>query len=184
MGAATAAVRRLRATRAYADAPVPVDLVTRWLEAARWCGSSRNAQTWRFVVVRDPETLEFLGELGEYAGHLAGAPLAIAIASEHGPYPFSTVFDLGRVSQSLMLAASDDGVGSCIAVFEPPENIVRARTRLGVPTHLRLDLAIAFGFPAATPASTPASPSTRGRFPLEELAFDGRYGRPFRPSDR
>jgi nitroreductase len=177
-----AAVTELRAIRAYAPGAPDGELVARWLDAARWCGSSRNSQPWRFIVIEDPAVRAELAGLGEYAGHLADAPLVIVVAADPGPFPFSTVFDLGRVSQSLMLIAAADGFGSCIAVFEPPSNMDRARELLGVPDGIRLDLAIGFGraAPAAPDGDAAAAgahrPSPRGRRPLGELAFREVWG--------
>lgn len=51
-----------------------------------------------------------LSRCGAYAGHLAGAPFAVAlIASTAGS------FDLGQAAAYLQLAAWGLGVGSCIA---------------------------------------------------------------------
>ncbi|MGH9124720.1 MAG: nitroreductase family protein [Acidimicrobiales bacterium] len=160
------ALRGLRAVRDYAPDPVSPELVERWLETARWCGSSRNSQPWRFVVIRERGLLRALSALGDCAAHLGDAPLAVAVAAVEGPYPFSTIFDLGRAVQSLMVAAHADSVGSCIAVFEPAGNIDQARTLLAVPDRCRLDLAVAFGYPAADrmpgvrPRSSPRRPLT------------------------
>lgn len=159
-------LRTLRATRRFADRRIPDPLVERWLESARWCGSSRNSQPWRFLVVRDPQLRRQLSTLGDDASHLASASLVVALASVPGPYPFSTTFDLGRVAQSLMLAAHADGVGSCIAVFEPAEKVSVARDLLEVPSELTLDLAIGFGYPQQVPTQ-PRDPA--GRLELELL---------------
>lgn len=163
----TAALRDLRAVRKYAPDDVPDGLVTEWLESARWCGSSRNSQPWRFVVVRERSTLASLSHLGDDVSHLRRAPLAIAVAAVEGPYPFSTIFDLGRVVQCLLLAAAADGVAGCIAVFEPAQNIQRAREILRVPAACRLDLAIAFGYPASDLCDRTKAAS--GRHPLSTL---------------
>lgn len=159
----------LRATRSYLDEPVPSQLVERWLDVARWCGSSRNSQPWRFVVVRDRDALARLSALGEDAGHLGTADLAVALAAAPGPYPFSTVFDLGRVAQSLMLAAAADGVGSCIAVLEPESSIETAKRLLSVPSAWRLDLAIGFGYPDPTPVFQRPDRPAGGRLDLDRL---------------
>ena len=173
-----AALRSLRAVRDYDATPVPDEMLDRWLDAARWCGSSRNSQPWRFVVVRDEQTRRVLAGLGDHAAHLANAPVVVVVAGVEGPYPFSTVFDLGRVAQSLMLAAHADGVGSCIAVFEPAENIDRARRALSVPDDMRVDLALGFGHPArGDPRPNRPGEGTyrRGRLPLADLIRRQRY---------
>ncbi len=169
-------VRRLRAVRHYRDASVPDSAVAEWLESARWCGSSKNSQPWRFIVIRSRRTLDALSKLGTHAGHLATANVAVAVVMMEGPYRFSTIFDLGRVVQNLMLAAHADGVGSCVAVFEPAQNIAHACSILGVPADARLDLAVAFGFAEERYAATNARPSPPGRLPLGRLVFVERYG--------
>ena len=176
-------LRMLRAVRHYADDALDEEMVHGWLESARWCGSSRNSQPWRFIVVDDPASRRELAGLGEHAHHLAEAPLVIVLAADPGPFPFSTVFDLGRVAQSLMLAAAADGVGSCIAVFEPPANMDRARSLLSIPDGIRVDLAIGFG--RATTGDGPPSvppperPSPPGRRSLAEVAYRGVWGNPY-----
>lgn len=171
-------LRGLRSCRTYLDEPVAEVSVQAWLDAARWCGSSRNSQPWRFVVVRDAGARQELAALGGHTSHLAGAPLVIVLASVDGPFPFSRALDLGRVAQSLMLAAAAEGVGSCIGVFEPPSNMDRARKLLGIPIEMHVDLAIGFGWPTtADPAPVDAaSPSPSGRLPLAQLVSYERYG--------
>ena len=53
--------------------------MTRILEAGRWAGSAKNTQPWRFIVVRNRETLNRLSGCGNYASHLREAPLAIVV---------------------------------------------------------------------------------------------------------
>lgn len=178
-------VRHMRSTRAFDDTSLDDGLVAGWLDAARWCGSSRNSQPWRFVVVRDPSSRAALTRLGDHADHLKAAPVVIVVAAVEGPFPFSTAFDLGRVSQSIMLAAAADGVGSCIAVFEPAANIDRARQLLGIPRGMRADLAIGLGRPSdAVSAAAGPSPSAAGRLPFDVLVSQERYGCPFRRGGR
>jgi coenzyme F420-0:L-glutamate ligase/coenzyme F420-1:gamma-L-glutamate ligase len=43
-----------RSIRRYTDRPVPVEVLRRLLEAARWAPSAHNSQPWRFVVITDP----------------------------------------------------------------------------------------------------------------------------------
>ena len=99
-----------REVRAYADRPLPDDAVRRLLEAGRVAGSSRNRQARRFVVVRDEGIREEVAS-SVYAGdNVRGAALVVAIVTgAKGP----TAFDAGRAAQNMMLAASNDGIGSC-----------------------------------------------------------------------
>lgn len=175
------ALTGLRSTRSFTDDDVPETQVTSWLDAARWCGSSRNSQPWRPIVVRDPEVRRILSSLGDHASHLATAPVVVVLAAVEGPFPYSTTFDIGRFAQSLMLAAYHDGVSSCVAVFEPESKIARARVLLDVPANVRVDLAIGFGVAeAGRPRETATAPSPRGRWLHSEITSQERFGRPHR----
>jgi nitroreductase len=177
--------RSLRSVREYDDADVGDDLVLGWLETARWSGSSRNSQPWRFVLVRDPATRAELSLLGDSTAHLGRAPLVVVVAAVEGPFPFSTAFDLGRVSHSLMLGAAADGICSCVGVFEPADNIARARQLLGIRDPFRVELAIAFGRPAGSvrDRADPGTRSPRGRLSLSDLvSWEWFGGPPITPS--
>lgn len=52
-----------RSIREYTDEPVAESEVDLILEAARQAPSGENAQPWRFIIVRDPETRRKLGAL-------------------------------------------------------------------------------------------------------------------------
>lgn len=98
-----------REVRDYADRPLAADVVVRILDAGRVTGSAKNRQPWKFVVVRDEGVLERLGTVVTRPSNLAGAPLAVAIVLDEGASPF----DAGRAAQAMMLAAWNEGVGSC-----------------------------------------------------------------------
>jgi len=72
-------VRRVSQIRQYSPEPVPEDVVDKLLELARWTGSAKNGQPWRFIVVRDKERLKKIAALRPPIGWLAGAPLGIAV---------------------------------------------------------------------------------------------------------
>jgi nitroreductase len=153
-------IRTKRAVRRYTDQPLPEEAVRAILDAGRRAQSSKNTQPWQFVAVRDKATLKHLSECGVYAGHLAGAALAVAIVS-----PEPTGFDQGQAAAYMQLAAWDLGIGSCIASIYEPD---RAKAILGIPSDQHFDVAIGFGYPAADQAR-PAAPRPGGRRPLDEV---------------
>jgi nitroreductase len=157
------AIRTKRATRQFADRPVPDDVIRQIVDAGRRSQSSKNDQPWTFVVVRDRDTLKQLSECGQYAGHLAGAAFAVAIVAQPG-YDF----DQGQAAAYLQLAAWNLGVGSCIASIYEPE---RAKAILGAPDELQLDTAVSFGYPA----QPLAAPRPGGRKPLDEVVRWGKW---------
>lgn len=165
------AAASLRACREFAPVGIDPGLVEQWVDRARWCGSSKNSQPWRFVAVRDRDLLCRLSTLGDFADHLAECSLAIAVASVPSEFPFSTTFDIGRVVQTLMLLAHEDGVGSCVAVFEPRANVDLVGHLLGAPAGYSVDVAVSFGYRRAAASTTMESPSRRGRLDRTELLY-------------
>lgn len=133
------AITSKRELRRYADRPLPPEVVHRILEAGRLAGSSRNRQARRFVV------LERVRE--EAAGYVfasenvRGATLVVAIVvAGRGPVDFDT----GRAAQNMMLAASNDGVGSCPNGIADADGLARL---LGVGEDERVASVISFGYP-------------------------------------
>jgi nitroreductase len=104
------AIASRREVRRYSERPVPEEIQRRILDAGRVSGSSANRQQWRFVWVTDRERLERLAETVFVPGNIRGCAFAVAVAvSGKGP----TSLDAGRASQNILLAAWNEGVGSC-----------------------------------------------------------------------
>lgn len=178
-GDPTRLLRSLRVVRRFADRSIPDDLVDDILEVARWTGTSKNTQPWHIVVVGDRGTLETLSGLGQFAGHLAGACIALALVMD-GP---SNAFDCGRLAERVMLAAWAHGVGSCIGSIWGADNERTAKELLGIPQERWLRQVISLGYPAdddatrvrSTPSTARALPAI-GRRPLDELVSYERFG--------
>src|SRR5512146_718666 len=139
------AIRTKRAIRKFQDKPLPDEIVHAILNAGRRSQSSKNEQAWQFIAIRDKGVLKALSECGKYAGHLAGAALAVAIVMPDPNAKFQTLFDTGQAAAYMQLAAWELGVGSCIASIYEPE---KARSILGYPADRYVDVAVSFGYPA------------------------------------
>lgn len=146
---------------------MPRGTVEELIDAARWTGSARNRQPWRFIAVTDPELRGDLSRLGSFAVHLAAAPLVLVLATQDNGFS-DTEFDMGRVTQSLCLAAAARGLGSCPTTLHPASNVTRAAELLNLPPGLLPRHAIALGYP--DPGNTP-SPNAipTGRLALPDL---------------
>jgi len=165
-------LRTLRAVRRYAPRPLDPAALDRVIEAARWTGSAKNRQPWSLVLVEDSGALAELATCGAYASHLAGAPAALVLVMD--PASPLAGFDAGRLSQTIMLAAWSEGIGSCIATLFPEENQRRARALLGIPDSLDVSTAIALGYPADADATrlSSAPPQVRAEVPLGRIDRD------------
>ena len=159
------AIRTKRAVRKFEQKTLPDDVVHDILDAGRRSQSSKNEQVWQFIAIRDTLILKALSECGEWAGHLAGAALAVALLTPDPSAKFQTLFDAGQAAAYMQLAAWELGVGSCPASIYEAE---KARTILGFPPELHLRVAISFGYPADV-SKISAPPKKGGRRPLEEL---------------
>jgi nitroreductase len=136
------AVASKREVRRYADRPIPPEVQTRILEAGRVSGSSKNRQPWRFVVLSDRENLERAAEAVWAADNVLGAALVIGLIVR-GKGPVS--FDAGRAAQNMMLAAWNDGVGSCPNGVADADLMGQA---LGLGEDDHFAIVLSFGYPA------------------------------------
>jgi nitroreductase len=167
------AISRMRAVRRFADTPLPDEVARAILNAGRRAQSSKNGQPRQFVAVRDKQILKQLSECGDFAGHLAGAALGIALvspASDGEDFAWD-MLDLGQSTAFMQLEAWELGVGSCIATIYDPE---KAKAILGAPADMRLELAISFGYPDDAEVFT-RQPRVGGRLALDEVVHWDRW---------
>jgi nitroreductase len=159
------AIRSKRAVRRFLDKALTEDVVQAILNAGRRSQSSKNEQTWQFVAIQDKTILKALSECGQWAGHLAGATLGVAILTPDPAQKFQTMFDAGQAAAYMQLAAWELGVGSCPASIYKTEE---ARQILGFPPELHLRLALSFGYPA-DPTKLFNTPKKGGRKEFAEV---------------
>lgn len=165
------AIRTKRAVRQFKETPLPETVVHAILNAGRRSQSSKNGQAWQFIAIREREILGQLSTCGEWAGHIAGAALAVAILTPEPTQKFQTMFDAGQAAAFMQLAAWELGVGSCPASIYEAE---KARNILGFPAEWHLRIVLSFGYPLdehklATP------PKKGGRHSLDEVVHWNRW---------
>jgi nitroreductase len=157
------AVRRLRVVRDFSPEQLPDDDIGAILEAGRRAGSSKNTQRREFIVVRDRGRLEQLSKVGDFAGHLAGAAVGIALVTPDRDG--SAMWDLGLVAQNMFLTAWSRGIGSAPAtVYRQDE----CRQILRYPEDRHCEYVLSFGYPA-DPSDLTRPLRRGGRRPLEEI---------------
>jgi len=162
------AINSIRVVRKFAERPLATEHLERILNAGRRAGSSTNEQAWASIVVQDRARLRDLASVGAYAGHLAGAAAGIALVTpdptrdRHG---LSLMWDLGRASQNMVLAAWELGVGSAPATVFNHELV---RQLLELPDDQQCEFMLSVGYPA-DPAALTAPNRPGGRRPLAEV---------------
>jgi nitroreductase len=164
------AINSVRVVRAFDGRPLKAEHLDRILNAGRRTGSSKNEQSWAFVVIREREHLGELAKVGRYAGHLAGATIAVALVTPD-PSTTSQMWDLGRAAQNMVLAAWELGIGSVPATVYDHE---LAHRLLGLPRDRRCDYLLSFGYPA-DPTVLARPNRAGGRVALDELVHEERW---------
>ena len=153
-----------REVRRYDAQPLEEDAIRRILEAGQVAGSASNRQNRRFVVLGDRDAV---AEAVYAPDNVRGATLVVAIVvAGKGPLGF----DAGRAAQNMMLAAWNEGIGSCPNGVSDPE---RMREVVGHTPDEQVATVLSFGYPAR-----PGNPEARSaqewiaranRRPLDEL---------------
>jgi nitroreductase len=180
---------RQRAIRYFTSEPVEDVLIERLLAAATGAPSARNAQPWRFIVIRDVETKAKLGaifdELGQqmYGANApertpwAEVPVLIAITSE---YAFGVGTDAAYAAlgasiypavQNLLLAAQAAGLGTVLTTrWKSREGDLRPI--LGLPENMAVHAIIPMGWPDR-------KYGRNRRKPVAEVTFREKFGEPW-----
>jgi nitroreductase len=159
------AIHMKRAVRQFSADPLPEQAILTILNAGRRAQSSKNTQPWQFIAITDKTLLKALSECGNWAGHLAGASLGVAILTPDPGDKFQTMFDAGQAAAYMQLVAWEKGIGSCLASIYDPE---KARQVLGFPQDLYLNIVISFGYPQE-PEILTRNPQKGGRRSLNEI---------------
>jgi nitroreductase len=136
------AVVSKREVRDYDGRPLPAAAERRVLEAGRVAGSSSNRQARRFIVLRDRGLIEHAAEAVYSPPNLLGAALVVAIVVR-GKGPLA--LDAGRAAQNMMLAAHNEGIGSCPNGVADRDGM---QAVLGHDDDEQVATLISFGYPA------------------------------------
>jgi nitroreductase len=179
-------IRERWSPRAFADKPVPQDVLRSIFEAARWAPSSYNEQPWAYIVATKEHKENFekmLSVLVEFnAGWAKSAPvLALAVArltfAKNNTPNRNAQYDTGAASALLSMEATAQGLAvHQMAGFDPE----KGRHVFAIPPGWEPIAALAIGYPG-DPASLP-SPlkdrelAPRTRKPIAEFVMAGQWG--------
>jgi nitroreductase len=158
-----------RSIRKFKKEPVPMDLVKKILDIARYAPSAGNRQPWIFIVVTDPEVKNRLAKIHRWAYPLEDAPLGIVIACNRDTSPDSYQVDCANATMYIMLAVHAYGLGS--VWLQTLRNIEDIQKILNLPSNYIPVAMIAIGYPDE-------SPSPRPRKELKDIAYLNTYGKP------
>ena len=145
------AIKERRSVRVFKTDPVPDEHLEQNLEAARYAPTAGNNQPWRFLVVRERDSLQKLqSKLEQWVKKqiedrvaepetqeeqikaivatlekIFAAPVFIFIFVDAKLYPELVVYDGALAAENLMLAARALGYGTCFMTTFFPEDVVK-----------------------------------------------------------
>ena len=146
-----------RSIRQFSPLPVSRALLERIVNAGRLAPSASNLQPLEFIAVDDPATRREIFACLRWAGYIApaGNPLP---GQEPAAYIVPVVnlrvrrsgfdLDLGAAVENMILAAWNEGIGSCWIGALEAEAVGRI---VGLPDGFRLTCLLALGYPAEAP---------------------------------
>lgn len=128
--------------------------LTTLLRAGMQAPSAGNAQDWELVVVRDRSTLNAIMNFHPYAQMLknAGAAMIVCGNLTTERYPGHWVQDCSAVSENILLAVHDLGLGSVwVGVYPNNTYVEELQTLLHLPKDVIPLNILPIGYPEKTP---------------------------------
>lgn len=170
-------IQKRRSIRRYKPYEIPDSDLEKILNAARLAPSTNNSQSWRFIVVRDPQVKALLGQPSQQRFIANANAIIVALGLQQtsccpGNQARWHIQDPMIATEHIVLAATALGYGSCwVATYEsrPPEFIQQVKTTLEIPENADIVVLVAIGVPDE-------DPSPRPRKSLGEIAFNEKYG--------
>jgi len=156
-----------RSIRRFEDKEVPLDLLVKAVDVARFAPSAHNNQPWEFIIVTDKDKLEALSTMYRWARPLKRAKACIAIVTDPELSPRTHLIDGANATMYVWLALHALGLGAVwINALENEE----MEKLLKIPENKTLLAILAIGWPAEKPEPRP-------RKKLEEVVYLEEYGR-------
>ncbi len=151
------ALKKRRTIRKFKQEPLTKEQLQKYVDAARIAPSAANLQPLKYVAVYSREMTDKMFELVKWAGYLAPdynpkegeRPTGyIVVCADTTIRKSGYDLDVGAAVENMILAALDDGVGSCWM-----GSIDRAKIAelLNIPEHMEISCLLALGYPAETP---------------------------------
>ena len=146
------AMRLRRSIRTFRPEPVPYSLLKQIVDISRLYPTGGNLQPVRFAIVTRPELTDKIFADLAWAMYLPDfsigeneRPAAYIILLADITVRKKCDYDIGAASTTVMLAAADQGLGSCpLGNF----NAAKVSSLLNLPETLKPELVIALGYPA------------------------------------
>jgi nitroreductase len=166
---------RVRQTRQFTSEPITAQELNAIADAARWSGSSQNKQPWRFITIRQAETLRAIAEAGMPSTRsltTATAAIAVILPAEPGS-KVGQAYDEGRAAERMLVAAEliglSAGIGWINAEVRPAVSEI-----LHLPEDRFVRTMIAIGH-ASQEGRRPKSARGEARLPRSQTVYSERW---------
>jgi nitroreductase len=158
------AIEARRSIRKYKDKPVPDDLVTEMIDAARLAPSGNNTQPSRYLIIKDESVKQKLRDndiiLDKW---VYTAPIIIVCCTDPQAFTKSVkgwddyneiraIRDLAIASSYLVLRATELGLGTCYCGWIKKDKI---KDVLDIPRHMIVPYIITVGYADESPGPRP-----------------------------
>ncbi|MFX1317055.1 MAG: nitroreductase family protein [Promethearchaeota archaeon] len=165
-------IKSRRSTRRFKTDMVPDEDLDAVLEAARWAPSGDNKQPWKFIVIKNKETMIKIAELSPLKGFhkfIRNGPILIAILVNSKKSKWA-VLDGAICAQNLMLEAWARGLGTCFSSWYPtmPSYVIdKVNELLNIPEKWIIITLTPLGYPIDDPERAHILPAKRN--PLDSM---------------
>jgi nitroreductase len=145
-----------RSIRNYSDKKIPSETINCLLKAAMYAPSAFNQQPWEFIVIDDKNVFNSIIKAVPYTEMIKEASHVI-IACGNLSIDKNIEFilqDCSAAIQNILLAAHNEGIGSCwIASAGIGETVDALKNLFILPDSIFPVAIISLGYPAETPAA-------------------------------
>ena len=149
------AIQSRRTIRRFKQRPIDVELLKRFVNAARVAPSAANLQPLEYFIVSEKKLCANVFETLGWAGYIkpkwtpdeTERPIAYIVILVREDLNKYYKWDVGLSAENIMLVAEEENIGSCMLL-----NINRKKLReiLCIPDFLLIDSVIALGYKSET----------------------------------
>jgi nitroreductase/flavin reductase (DIM6/NTAB) family NADH-FMN oxidoreductase RutF len=144
--------------RAYQDRPIEDEKVEKMLQAAMAAPTAANKQPWKFIVIKDKNTLKTIADHFHTMTMAAQAPMAIVVCGDMSLTLDRDgrdywIEDTSAATENLLLAAHSMGLGAVwCGIYPQMERVKYLSELLKLPEDIVPLNVIPVGYPAEDPA--------------------------------
>lgn len=161
------AIQKRRSVRKFLQKEIPIEILHKLVDAGRVAPSGANLQCIEYIIINEEQVRRQVFSCLHWAGYIApkGNPVANETPTAYIVMVVNThikennyQYDMGCAAENIAIAATAEGLGSCILGAIEKEEI---KTILRIPEHCFVDLVVALGYPKEQPVTEEFKESVR-----------------------